>query len=258
MRGRAALLWLSIVAIAAAGCDDAENEPTDDNVNGGAGGAVMGGAGGVPVGGEPVGGEPVGGMMGGAGGEPECVPVDEICDELDNDCDGASDEGGVCVVCGDGEVEGDEACDDGNVEPGDGCDADCQLEDGAVRLVDGESESQGRVEMYRDGAWGDVCDSAWGDAGANVVCRQLGYLAGEAIQDFGGGEGGHARVGVNCANRPARLIQCNPEEGACNHDNDIGVICFDGEIGSRCRNDSNSLGTRVCVDETCQAEGAAP
>ncbi len=33
------------------------------------------------------------------------------------------------VVCGDGQVNGDEECDDGNTTDGDGCDSSCAVED---------------------------------------------------------------------------------------------------------------------------------
>ena len=46
---------------------------------------------------------------------------------------------------------------------------------GDVRLVDGSTPLEGRVEICINHAWGTVCDSHWGPAEANVVCKQLGY-----------------------------------------------------------------------------------
>ena len=47
---------------------------------------------------------------------------------------------------------------------------------GNVRLVDGDSEMEGRVEVCRSGVWGAVSDySGWNFNDAQVTCRQLGY-----------------------------------------------------------------------------------
>ena len=50
----------------------------------------------------------------------------------------------------------------------------CTVE-GEIRLRDGTTSREGRVEMCLGGTWGTICDSGWGNADARVVCRQLGY-----------------------------------------------------------------------------------
>ena len=58
----------------------------------------------------------------------QILPATEVCDGLDNDCDGVADDS--CLPCGDGRLDPGEACDDGNRRPGDGCRADCTREGG--------------------------------------------------------------------------------------------------------------------------------
>ena len=46
---------------------------------------------------------------------------------------------------------------------------------GNVKLVGGQSENEGRVEVCVNGGWGTVADDGWTTADGQVVCRQLGY-----------------------------------------------------------------------------------
>ena len=43
------------------------------------------------------------------------------------------------------------------------------------RLVGGDSENSGRVEVAFGGVWGTVCDDNFNQMAADMVCRSMGY-----------------------------------------------------------------------------------
>ena len=49
--------------------------------------------------------------------------------------------------------------------------------DGDVRLVDGNTNFSGLVEVCSNQRWGTVNGDGWSNADAQVVCKQLGYLS---------------------------------------------------------------------------------
>ncbi|XP_076831295.1 neurotrypsin isoform X2 [Brachyhypopomus gauderio] len=100
-----------------------------------------------------------------------------------------------------------------------------------LRLVDGESRREGRVEVFMEGQWGSVCDDGWNDVNAGVVCRQLGFVGvskSRSTAYFGEGRGPIHLDNVRCAGTESSLGQC-PAHGShahnCRHSEDAGVVC---------------------------------
>ncbi|XP_030847771.1 deleted in malignant brain tumors 1 protein-like [Strongylocentrotus purpuratus] len=99
-----------------------------------------------------------------------------------------------------------------------------------VRLVDGSDASEGRVEVYINGAWGTVCDDSWDDTDARVVCRTLGFDSGTAVgnAEFGQGSGDILLDDVSCTGTETDFRLCsNAGFGVhnCTHFEDAGVRC---------------------------------
>ena len=51
--------------------------------------------------------------------------------------------------------------------------ADCN--DGDIRLANGSSAMEGRIEICANNTYGTVCDDRWDILDARVACRQLGF-----------------------------------------------------------------------------------
>ena len=126
---------------------------------------------------------------------------------------------------------------------------------GQVRLRDGSTPNQGRVEICMNGVWGTVCNRYWSSySNAEVVCRQLGYTTSgkcpspslslffnDAIYIFstgaithsysyyGEGNGTILLDGVQCSGYESNLLNCTHSSSVSSncdtYYDDVGVYC---------------------------------
>uniref|UniRef100_A0A672FWI1 Soluble scavenger receptor cysteine-rich domain-containing protein SSC5D n=1 Tax=Salarias fasciatus TaxID=181472 RepID=A0A672FWI1_SALFA len=100
-----------------------------------------------------------------------------------------------------------------------------------LRLVGGEEDFEGRLEVFHAGRWGSVCDDQWDDRDAEVVCRQLGFggvAKAWSWAHFGQGSGPILLDAVKCSGNELFLDQCphgDWEQHNCDHMEDAGVSC---------------------------------
>ncbi|XP_017598426.1 PREDICTED: scavenger receptor cysteine-rich domain-containing group B protein [Corvus brachyrhynchos] len=100
-----------------------------------------------------------------------------------------------------------------------------------IRLANGPSRCQGRVEILYNGSWGTVCDDDWDIVDANVVCRQLGCghaITLPAAMTFGQGSGPIFLDNVDCKGWEAALSECWSHGWGihnCYHYEDVAVVC---------------------------------
>ena len=104
-----------------------------------------------------------------------------------------------------------------------------------VRLVNGPTKYEGRVEVYYSGEWGTVCGFDWDLNDAQVVCRQLGFGPAITARDSAFyGEGSHVEIwldNVDCVGTELNIEDCSHngwgiyDQDCFSHYYDAGVQC---------------------------------
>uniref|UniRef100_A0A8C4N5V4 Lysyl oxidase homolog n=1 Tax=Eptatretus burgeri TaxID=7764 RepID=A0A8C4N5V4_EPTBU len=92
-------------------------------------------------------------------------------------------------------------------------------------------QHEGRLELWREGEWGTVCDDGFSLKAAHVACRQLGYTEATGwthSAHYGMGTGKIWLDEVMCRGLEESLADCRfPGWGQtdCTHEEDAGIVC---------------------------------
>ncbi|KAL5015278.1 hypothetical protein ScPMuIL_009548 [Solemya velum] len=125
-----------------------------------------------------------------------------------------------------------------------------------VRLVDGLTCADGRVEIYHNGQWGTICSGLRSIAVARTVCKMLGLRGGTSLDPEDVVDGNYGQPIwlelIYCGNEIDSIVDCehnNFGSNYCSHSSDLGVLCEDSiwdcpleEKTVNCTFDNNTCG----------------
>lgn len=101
-----------------------------------------------------------------------------------------------------------------------------------IRLVNGATQFEGRLEVLYAGIWGTVCNDLFNLTAANVVCRELGFPGALRVannEEFGTGRSQIWLDDIECIGNESSILQCSNNGFGihnCQHAKDIGVACI--------------------------------
>ena len=110
-----------------------------------------------------------------------------------------------------------------------------------VRLADGVSPNEGRLLVYYNEAWGEVCDyydTPWSKTNSHVICRILGfshaiYATQHAATVYGEKSEFKWLIGLRCEGNESNVSECpDARWGSVRGCHEIGLICST-DTGSR-------------------------
>ncbi|XP_048379655.1 deleted in malignant brain tumors 1 protein-like isoform X2 [Stegostoma tigrinum] len=119
-----------------------------------------------------------------------------------------------------------------NCQPNEAASVICS-EQFQVRIVNGDNECSGRLEVFYKKTWGTVCDDGWDLRDAQVVCTELNCGFAQAAPGnakFGKGLSLIWLDSVECSGSESNLWQCQSDtlgQHDCQHSEDASVICSD-------------------------------
>ena len=97
-----------------------------------------------------------------------------------------------------------------------------------VRLVGGDDELSGRLEVYLNGEWGTVCDDNFDTVDAKIACLSMDYSDGTVRNAtlYGQGSGPILMDDIECTGQESHLHRCpHNTTPNCDHSEDVGIEC---------------------------------
>uniref|UniRef100_A0A1X7T5H5 SRCR domain-containing protein n=1 Tax=Amphimedon queenslandica TaxID=400682 RepID=A0A1X7T5H5_AMPQE len=107
---------------------------------------------------------------------------------------------------------------------------------GSVRLVNGTTPDEGRLEVCINGEWGTVCSHYWDRSETKVICRQLGYgqdAEGSRFRYSKYGDGNYQQIlwNIQCTGSETNLTSCNNYHNSnCYYGRTVGIKCYNTTI----------------------------
>ncbi|XP_045480313.1 protein bark beetle isoform X1 [Harmonia axyridis] len=109
---------------------------------------------------------------------------------------------------------------------------------GSIRLLGGNTDTTGRLQVKINNEWGTVCNYGWTRENAALVCQQLGFVLNPDDWIVERNELPDAGItekillsNVQCDDFDMDITKCRAErpnsfENSCTHENDVGVKCY--------------------------------
>ena len=103
-----------------------------------------------------------------------------------------------------------------------------------VRLVNGSTKYEGKLEVHHNGVWGTVCDNGWDLSDAQVVCNELGLgkaVAARPNAFYGQGSGQIRLDDISCVGTEKTIRNCSHKGWGshnCSHTEDASIKCTAG------------------------------
>uniref|UniRef100_A0A8C5ZAK5 Scavenger receptor cysteine-rich type 1 protein M130 n=1 Tax=Marmota marmota marmota TaxID=9994 RepID=A0A8C5ZAK5_MARMA len=123
-----------------------------------------------------------------------------------------------------------------------------------LRLMAGENNCSGRVEVKIQEEWGTVCNHGWSINEVSVICSQLGCPTTIKATGWVNSTAGSGRIWmdhVSCRGNESALWDCKHDgwgKHNCTHQQDAGVTCSDGSnLEMRLMNGGNQCSGRIEV-----------
>ena len=137
-------------------------------------------------------------------------------------------------------------------------------EEGDLRLIDQgdiDNWTTGRLQVFFEGSWSQVCATAFGAPDATVACRQLGFGAGTVVPDALSTEKLEelrrtniypevAIIGASCTGTEEKLVDCSVNDGP----RADGELLRDGVFGRDCLNSDGDGLVIGCVIAPLQGQ----